>query len=124
MLGKGSFGEVHKALDLHSGNYYAVKTLQRPTIFTSEQAWKETVLEEVKILNVLYHVSCTLGAFDSAMKMSKPKFNDSVALNSPPKGPGAVLTRHYTAQHCRVSPFPGFRARKPVHRDLHDIIRW
>ena len=57
MLGKGSFGEVHKALDLHSGNYYAVKTLQRPTIFTSEQAWKETVLEEVKILNALYHVS-------------------------------------------------------------------
>ena len=59
-LGKGSFGEVHKVVNLHSGEYYAVKTLQQPTVFTTEKAWKETVLEEVKILNGLHHVSCSL----------------------------------------------------------------
>ena len=61
-LGKGSFGEVHKAVNLHTGDYYAVKIMQQPAVFTTERAWKETVVEEVKILNALHHVSCSLSA--------------------------------------------------------------
>ncbi|KAL8783878.1 MAG: hypothetical protein Q9195_009255, partial [Heterodermia aff. obscurata] len=54
-LGKGSFGEVHKTVNLHTGDYYAVKSLQRPAVFTTEQAWKEIIMQEVTILNALRH---------------------------------------------------------------------
>ena len=63
-LGKGSFGEVHKTLNLHTGDYYAVKTLQQPTAHTTEEVWKNAVLREVEILSVLCHVSCSLTALE------------------------------------------------------------
>ena len=59
-LGRGSFGEVDKIVNLHIGEYYAVKTLHAPPAYSSAEDWKRVVLEEVIVLNSLCRVNITL----------------------------------------------------------------
>jgi len=56
-LGSGAFGDVHKAIDVDSGNYMAVKILRRPTS-ASKQAQNSALAlkREVEILSNFSHV--------------------------------------------------------------------
>lgn len=53
-LGSGTFGQVSKAVDLTSGEIWAVKEIKGDK---SHDSWKESFLEEVKIIQDLRHVS-------------------------------------------------------------------
>lgn len=58
MFGSSSFGEVHKSVNMHTGDYYAVKVLLRHAgKITNDVAWRKDVLREVTTLQRLYHVS-------------------------------------------------------------------
>lgn len=54
-LGSGSFGEVHKAIDMDSGDYIAVKTIYRPELGWQEKA-KIDLQREIEVLKSSHHV--------------------------------------------------------------------
>ncbi|KAH0832573.1 hypothetical protein FOPE_01142 [Fonsecaea pedrosoi] len=59
-IGSGSFGEVHKAIDVDSGKVMAVKILRRPQDLSRRHVWKETVAlslkREIEILSGISHI--------------------------------------------------------------------
>jgi hypothetical protein len=57
MLGSGTYGEVHQTVNMHTGNYYAVKSLTRPRNAANDMTWRRDVLREVTTLQKLSHVS-------------------------------------------------------------------
>ena len=59
LLGKGTFGEVYKTVNMHTGGYYAVKVMTRPGTMAQDIAWRKDVSKEVTILQRLDHVSAT-----------------------------------------------------------------
>ncbi len=62
-LGSGQFGEVHKAVNVDSGELMAVKMLKKPSEASKQQDWKVSVYyalkREVEILSTINHVSKT-----------------------------------------------------------------
>ena len=56
ILGAGTFGEVYKTLNMHTGEYFAVKIVRRSPEYASETDWRKAVRKEVKILETLCHV--------------------------------------------------------------------
>ncbi|KIX91998.1 uncharacterized protein Z520_12269 [Fonsecaea multimorphosa CBS 102226] len=77
-LGQGSFGEVHKAIDIDSGKLMAVKVLKRPPTFPEQENWREAVIlgvnREIKILSSVTHKNIvnyitSQGDFDSGLKI-------------------------------------------------------
>jgi serine/threonine protein kinase len=46
-IGSGTFGEVYKTVNMHTGNHYAVKVLRRVGMVTNDVAWRKDVLNEV-----------------------------------------------------------------------------
>jgi hypothetical protein len=60
-LGSGQFGTVHKAIDVDSGKFMAVKILQRPTRASKLEDWKQSLYyalkREVETLSKISHVS-------------------------------------------------------------------
>ncbi len=57
ILGAGTFGEAYKTLNMHTGEYFAVKVVRRGSNYASETDWRKAVREEVRILENLCHVS-------------------------------------------------------------------
>lgn len=61
VLGSGTFGEVHKAIDIDSGNLMAVKILRRPDRGSQQEQWTSTwnyaLKREVETLSRISHVS-------------------------------------------------------------------
>lgn len=53
-LGAGSFGTVHKAIDVDTGKFMAVKILRGPS-----EGNRDALKREVEILSTLKHVGCT-----------------------------------------------------------------
>jgi serine/threonine protein kinase len=43
-LGSGQFGTVHKAIDVDSGKFMAVKILERPIRASKQEDWREESL--------------------------------------------------------------------------------
>ena len=62
-LGSGQFGEVHKAINVDSGKFMAVKTMLRPTKISEQAGWKRSLnyalKREVETLSDISHVSNT-----------------------------------------------------------------
>ncbi len=60
-LGSGQFGTVHKAIDVDSGKFMAVKILQRPTRASKIEDWKQSLYyalkREVETLSEISHVN-------------------------------------------------------------------
>ena len=60
-LGSGKFGTVHKAIDVDSGRFMAVKILERPTRASKQEygrrSWDEALKREVETLSKISHVS-------------------------------------------------------------------
>ena len=57
-LGFGQFGTVHKALDVDSGTFMAVKKLRQPKELPEMEKWGSLALKrEIEILSELSHVS-------------------------------------------------------------------
>jgi hypothetical protein len=60
-LGSGQFGTVHKAIDVDSGKFMAVKILERPTRASKQEEWKQSLYyalkREVETLSEISHVS-------------------------------------------------------------------
>jgi hypothetical protein len=57
LIGAGAFGDVHKTVNMHTGEYFAVKTLRRPLGFGTDTEWRKSVLSEASLLQKLFHVS-------------------------------------------------------------------
>jgi hypothetical protein len=60
-LGSGQFGTVHKAIDVDSGKFMAVKILERPTTASKQEEWRQSLYyalkREVEALSRISHVS-------------------------------------------------------------------
>jgi hypothetical protein len=56
-IGSGGFGDVYKTVDMHTGGYFAVKSLRRPPSLAMEIEWRKTVLGEASLLQKLSNVS-------------------------------------------------------------------
>lgn len=56
-LGSGTFGDVYKTLNMHTGEYFAVKTMRRTGPSSMDSEWRKSVLEEVHFLQTLSYVS-------------------------------------------------------------------
>ena len=60
-LGSGQFGVVHKSIDVDSGKFMAVKTIQRPTQTSKQEEWRVSLhyalKREVETLAQISHVS-------------------------------------------------------------------
>jgi hypothetical protein len=56
-IGVGTYGEVSKTVNMHAGDYYAVKTIRPSEPLANDTAWRRHVLEEANTLQKLYHVS-------------------------------------------------------------------
>jgi hypothetical protein len=60
-LGSGQFGTVHKAIDVDSGKFMAVKILERPTRASKQEEWRQSLYyalkREVETLSEISHVS-------------------------------------------------------------------
>lgn len=60
-LGSGQFGTVHKAIDLDSGKFMAVKILEQPARKSKQEVWKQSLYyalkREVETLSEISHVS-------------------------------------------------------------------
>ncbi|KAH8598558.1 kinase-like domain-containing protein [Bisporella sp. PMI_857] len=58
-LGSGQFGTVHKAIDVDSGKFMAVKILERPTSVSKQEDWRKSVyyalMREVETLSKISH---------------------------------------------------------------------
>lgn len=63
MLGSGQYGEVHKAIDVDSGKFMAVKILEQPSRKSKQEDWKISLYyafkREVETLSNISHVSKT-----------------------------------------------------------------
>lgn len=56
-LGAGTFGDVYKTLNMHTGEYFAVKVMRRTEPSSMDIEWKKSILQEVRILETLSYVS-------------------------------------------------------------------
>jgi hypothetical protein len=60
-LGSGQFGTVHKAIDVDSGKFMAVKILERPTRASKQEDWRQSLYyalkREVETLSEISHVT-------------------------------------------------------------------
>jgi hypothetical protein len=56
-FGSVAFGEVHKTVNMQTGDYCAVKVMRRVGKEANDIAWRRNVLREVTTLQKLYHVS-------------------------------------------------------------------
>ena len=60
-LGSGQFAAVHKAIDVDSGKFMAVKILERPTRASKQEDWRQSLYyalkREVETLSEISHVS-------------------------------------------------------------------
>ncbi|KAN0073555.1 hypothetical protein V8E54_008775, partial [Elaphomyces granulatus] len=58
-LGSGQFGTVHKAIDVDSGKFMAVKILERPTRASKQEDWRQSLYyalkREVETLSEISH---------------------------------------------------------------------
>ncbi|KAK4186391.1 kinase-like domain-containing protein, partial [Podospora australis] len=54
-VGKGGFGRVFKAVDLNSGELWAVKELEIPLNATDHNIWRASFLNEAKVLEKVRH---------------------------------------------------------------------
>lgn len=60
ILGIGTFGDVHKTLNMHTGEYFAVKIMRRTESSSMNIEWRKSVLNEVRLLQRLSYVSGTV----------------------------------------------------------------
>ena len=56
-LGAGSYGDVFKTVNMHTGEYFAVKVMWRTEPFSMDIEWRRSILEEVRFLETLSYVS-------------------------------------------------------------------
>ena len=61
MLGSRQFGTIHKAIDVDSGKFMAIKILERPTRALKQEDWRQSLYyalkREVETLSEISHVS-------------------------------------------------------------------
>jgi serine/threonine protein kinase len=62
-LGSGQFGTVHKAIDVDSRKFMAVKILEQPTRKSKQEEWRMSIYyalkREVETLSDISHVNKT-----------------------------------------------------------------
>ena len=61
-LGAGTFGEVYKTLNMHTGEYFAVKVMRRTEPFSEDIEWRRSIFQEVCLLETLSYVSGMLNS--------------------------------------------------------------
>ncbi|CZR69589.1 uncharacterized protein PAC_19489 [Phialocephala subalpina] len=71
-LGSGQFGTVHKAIDVDSGKFMAVKILERSTRASKQEDWKQSLYyalkREVETLSEISHVEIFMGLKEGTLE--------------------------------------------------------
>lgn len=81
LLGRGQFGTVYEAMDMHSGKPMAVKIMHRPTGTGPQQGWVN-LKREVEILSRISHVSDEPSQYLVALFYSTHINNRTILWNS------------------------------------------
>ncbi|KAF2022275.1 kinase-like protein [Aaosphaeria arxii CBS 175.79] len=120
-LGSGSFGTVHKAIDVDSGEAMAVKTIKRPTGEQQQAKWEKMLEREVEILrktkhsHIVEYIWAQVQGTGVAIFMSLKEGNLQSLIERGDHKPGiiadSVLPQMLQALDCIAS-------NRIVHRDV------
>jgi hypothetical protein len=105
-LGHGASGVVFKTVNMHTGNYYAVKRMWHKSGYPNDKDWRKEVLREVNTLSRLRHVS----------PHSAGRFHHHFSFQR------SLLTLTSIAEHCRVLPRARFHSRRAFGRNIHATL--